>query len=574
LESLTSPSRREMPRPQGDPVVALLDGLPVENHELLVGRLTVDDPDGWAHSYPVNERYHGTGMASLIVHGELDKSELPMGTPLYVRPVMKPNPLSWKRPREECIPSETLKIDLIHRAVQRIVSGDSQQPAAGPSVRVINLSIGDLAQPFNRYLSAFARLLDMLAYKHKLLLVVSAGNQIDPIELGIDESNFDRLTPDQCQSTIWKAVRASERQRALLSPAESINSLTVGALHADSSVVSTSVGLDPCVNGSIPSPYSRLGPGFRRAIKPDLIVPGGRQFYRKSSAAGSHRVLLECVKTTKPPGHLVASPGHRPGDTSACYYSRGTSNAAALTSRSASLIYDSLLSLRNEPNGQLLDEGYFSVLIKTLLVHGARWGDSRNVLESALRDGSDERSFRSYVARYLGYGVPEFQRVIACTDQRATILGCGSLTDGAADLFRIPLPPSLNGNNVFRRLVVTLAWLAPINPRDQKYRKAQLWFQPAAVRQPLAVEDREGWWQDVQRGTVQHVVMEGEAATVFADGHRLTLKVNCRADAGKLEESVPYGLAVTLEIAEGVELPIYDEIRARLHAPVRITPSA
>jgi hypothetical protein len=31
----------------GQPVVALLDGLPVQNHPLLAGRLSVDDPDGW-----------------------------------------------------------------------------------------------------------------------------------------------------------------------------------------------------------------------------------------------------------------------------------------------------------------------------------------------------------------------------------------------------------------------------------------------------------------------------------------------------------------------------------------------
>lgn len=34
--------------PIGDPIVALLDGLPLENHVRLAGRLRVDDPDGYA----------------------------------------------------------------------------------------------------------------------------------------------------------------------------------------------------------------------------------------------------------------------------------------------------------------------------------------------------------------------------------------------------------------------------------------------------------------------------------------------------------------------------------------------
>ena len=50
---------------QGAPVVALLDGLPMQNHALLAGRLIVDDPDGWAAGYEAKDRVHGTAMASL-----------------------------------------------------------------------------------------------------------------------------------------------------------------------------------------------------------------------------------------------------------------------------------------------------------------------------------------------------------------------------------------------------------------------------------------------------------------------------------------------------------------------------
>lgn len=53
--------------PSGDPIVALLDGLPLENHDFLNGRLTVDDPDGWAAETPAADRHHGTNMASLLL---------------------------------------------------------------------------------------------------------------------------------------------------------------------------------------------------------------------------------------------------------------------------------------------------------------------------------------------------------------------------------------------------------------------------------------------------------------------------------------------------------------------------
>jgi hypothetical protein len=38
----------------------------------LAGRLIVDDPDGLDEVYPVARREHGTAMASLIIHGDLN----------------------------------------------------------------------------------------------------------------------------------------------------------------------------------------------------------------------------------------------------------------------------------------------------------------------------------------------------------------------------------------------------------------------------------------------------------------------------------------------------------------------
>src|SRR6185312_12682276 len=76
---------------QAQPVAALLDGLPIQNHVRLAGRLDVDDPEGLDAVYPVARREHGTEMASLIIHGDLNANESPLPRRLYVRPVMRPN---------------------------------------------------------------------------------------------------------------------------------------------------------------------------------------------------------------------------------------------------------------------------------------------------------------------------------------------------------------------------------------------------------------------------------------------------------------------------------------------------
>jgi hypothetical protein len=71
--------------------------------------------------------------------------------------------------------------------------------------------------------------------------------------------------------------------------------------------------------------------------------------------------------------------------------------------------------------------------------------------------------------------------------------------------------------------------------------------------------------QTVQRGTMQHEIFEGDDAVAFIDGATIRLKVNCRADAGRLDERVPYGLAVTLEAAQALRIPIYQEVAERIN---------
>jgi hypothetical protein len=65
---------------------------------------------------------------------------------------------------------------------------------------------------------------------------------------------------------------------------------------------------------------------------------------------------------------------------------------------------------------------------------------------------------------------------------------------------------------------------------------------------------------------VQHEIMEGNRAVAFVDGDNLEIQVNCRSDAGALEEAVPYALAATLEVAEDIGVDIYSEVAVRVHA--------
>jgi hypothetical protein len=564
--STETASPRSSSTPSGDAVIALLDGLPVENHPLLRGRVVVDDPDGWASTYPVNNRWHGTGMASLIVHGELDGQDAPQPRPIYVRPILKPNPYDWHQPAEECVPYNVLEVDLLHTAVRRMVAGHGGAVPAAPSVRIVNLSVCDRARPFLGAVSPMARLLDWLSWRYRVLFIVSAGNHAQDILLGIPRNRLSALSSDERQREIILALAADSRNRRLLAPAEGVNVLTVASVHDDLSTIDPRDRRCNPFASPLPSTFNAQGHGFRRSIKPDILMPGGRQLLTEKIVNQTPNAAMETLGSRRPPGHKLACPGAGANTV----YSRGTSNSAALASRHGGFLHDVLIRLRSEPNGQLLDDAHLPILLKALLVHGASWGDAIDPLRGVLLNQGNADRFNEFASRFLGYGRLDVSRTLACEPHRATVLGAASLRPEEAHIFRLPLPGGLAGVQAWKRLIITLTWFTPVNPQHRAYRCAHLWFNKP--EHSLRVVRQDCHFQATQRGTVQHEIFEGQDADAFSSGDTVVVQVNCREDASGLDEPVPYAIVMTLETAPELQVPIYEQIRAQLQVPVRIAP--
>ncbi len=553
-------------RTSGTPVVALLDGLPLANHPMLQGRVEIDDPDGWGGNYPVAERTHGTAMASLIALGDLGIAETPLARPIYSRPIMRPAGPNGQR--VERTPDERLLIDLVHVAVRRMFEAIDGRPASAPTVRVINLSVGDPHRAFGGELSPWARLLDWLQHKYNVLFIVSAGNR-EHGELLLDATpgSVSDMPLEQRSRLATHALCRDDMHRRILAPAESVNALTVGACHSDASTVPPVPGRFLLFAESGLAPYSGIGPGFRRAVKPDILLPGGRVLYREAFQSPAGQTRVQAIQALQPPGQLVAAPPTAQG---AALHTRGTSNAAALGTRWAARAHAVLETLR--ASYQTLDDRYDAVLIKALLAHGALIGDVRSQVLAARPDIDEWQAQRRLASRYCGLGVADVERALTCTAQRATLLGVGTLKNDKAMEFRVPYPQALHATVVKRKLTVTLAWMTPINPRHSKYRVARLWVDlPEGT---LRGDRAEGEWRQLRQGTIHHEVFEESRAAVIQEGTTLAVRVNCVADAGPLKESVQFALCVSLEVAEGVNLPIYEQVRERVASRIGVQPAA
>lgn len=555
------------------PIAAILDGVPNVQHQALKGRLLLDDPDNLSAQYQPGDRKHGTAMASLVVHGEMAGGQAdPLPRLVYVLPIMQPDPHSLNR--SEHVPDEVFFEDRIARAVRRMFEGEGAVPAQAPTICIINLSIGDPSRPFIHTPSPWARLLDWLSWKYRVLFCVSAGNYPEAINIALSGTDYLALADPEKVEHVLKCIQAQLSGRRILSPAEAINAITVGATHADSAGnYYQGQRTDLLPGASLFSPAARFGHGFRRSVKPEILFPGGRQLYR--TPVLDSQTVYQPDGGLAAPGQQVAWDSNQAGALSKTVHTRGTSNATALATRSAARIYEVLDALRGDHEDSI-PQGLISVLIKALLVHGAKQDDDAcAAITAALKTRDNSRQFKEVMSRYLGYGAVQIERVLACTEQRGTVLGCGEIRENEIHEYRLPLPPGLSSSQEWRRMVVTLAWFSPVNPGHRNFREAKLEMSPANNwgTLPLKLARQDGDHNQVLRGTVQHEVLEGtDQIAAFQDGDSILLHIACKKDAtARLDDAIPYGLAVTLEVAEGIQIPIYEQLRTRLQPQVAVS---
>ena len=550
------------------PIAALLDGIPVQNHALLAGRLDVDDPDGIENTSVVAGRAHGTAMASLILHGDRNLNEPPLSRRLHVRPILTDQ---GNGPREEPL-RDRLFVDLIYRAVRRMKEGEEGGEPTAPNVFLVNLSVCDERRPFAGVVSPLAKLLDYLADRYGILFLVSAGNIEDNLSVGgfSTWTDFEAAEANERETATLRALGANKARRTLLSPAEALNVVTVGALHRDAAGPPQGAhAINPYESEELPNVSSALGLGYRKVVKPDILMPGGLEYVMLQAGGGGG--TLTVVPRKKGHGLKAAAPPVPGGALDGENLSAGTSSSTATATRAGHRIFDALMDRDGGSRHADMDRGCYAVVVKALLLHRAEWGERAGLLDTLYgpRGQGKHVARRDNIARLLGYGFPNIEEAIACAANRATLVGFGSIRPRQAAVHAIPLPPSLERVPEPRAITVTLAWFSPVNPRHRAYRQAKLEVDAVTKLDMSAGVNRSpGQPSDksTPRGTVFHTRYEGDQVVQFIDDGHIRLRVSCREPAGALDRDIRYGMAVTIEA--GAHIPVYREVSVRLAVPV------
>jgi hypothetical protein len=477
----------------------------------------------------------------VLIWGDLSGGGLPAARPILVRPIIAP--AAATNPPVEEFPPGLLAPDLMWRVFRELFEGVGDQPPVGSSVVIINLSIGDPAMPFDVLPSAWARAVDWLSFHYGVLVVVSAGNHRTLPVKGMSGAALAALAGEDRRGAVRAAMAEDAGSRRLLSPAESLNALTIGAIHQDAAGdVAAGYRFDPGDGSPMIHPLSALGRGQRRAVKPDLVTSGGRSYL--TTGPGQDTTVLSPAPSPVGPGVRVAAASTgRP--TNGLGFVTGTSPAAALVSRRGAELHDLLSSLEGWP--ALTERRQRAVAIKALLAHGAVWPDL--LADPIAAD------------RVWGYG----------TLERDLLLG--QLRADQEQRMVIPLPAGLQQVGT-KRVTATMAWLSPINSVHRQYRSAKLSFAkplglvPVQDLKPQTVDGRAS-----QRGTLQQQSYETRRASTAGRGAPLSLDVKCAERAGGLlGADVDYAVAVSLWVAPELGIDVYQQVREELRASIRVQP--
>lgn len=558
-DPVDSPIGDAAERALGEPILALLDGVPVSAHRRLAAHIDLDDPFDLEPGAVVASRAHGTAMASLVVHGDLNRPESPLPRQIHIIPVMGDG---------DRFPHDRLVVDLIYLAVMRLRE-------QRPGIVIVNLSLGNRYRPFHNQLSPWARLLDRLAYRLGLLFIVSAGNQVNDFGIAAYATSRDYEDADgQSRATsMVTALHGIMGERRLLSPAETVNGVSVGGCNDDSvSPADRALAralIDPFPDHRMANPSSSLGPGFARSVKPDILMPGAREHMR--FVRNHAHIDVVPAAASRGAGLKVAAPPLA-GRENLDGYTNGTSAAAALASRTCHRIHDALEAAYGEEFLRL-SPLQRAVLLKALLIHPAEWPCETAALIKATvgpwgqgQAGKQKDNIR----RFIGFGCVNADDTVACAGDRATFFAVGQLAANRIVTIDVPVPLTIGGKAKPHNLTATVAWFSPVAPGRKSYRSCRLKILKPAELEALAVSGHS-WQPDenqTNRGTVYSRRWSGENAPVVTPNMTIPLIVQRDPDQGApVDEAIPFGLAVTISMSG--EVALYDEARARAAPPVR-----
>lgn len=429
-----------------EPVVAVLDSGVLPAHPLLRGWVVEDVDFDSGENTAIDQHGHGTQVAGLVVYGDVARC---IETGSWTPEVLIANAKVLRRHPQDSrwaiFPENHRPEALVERAIRHFhkVRG----------CRVFNLSIGSFHDVYSGGRQfGWAEVLDQLARELDVVIVVSAGNNLEP---AIPDGPTTR---EEFQAAVRDSLLSSAASR-LCNPATSAIAVVVGSI-ARSDRPRTPGALAGAPAGA-PAPFSRVGPGYeskatQRAVKPEFVAYGGN-FAIHTFAGGPPSWMDRDINLGEPTTRFNTD-GGRPLTAVS-----GTSFAAPHVSNAAAWA----LEAASEALGSASGNAARAVLGVSAATPpcGEDW----------LLDPERKETWARL--RLVGYGVVDAGRVRASLANDACLIASDNLEEDCWHVYAVPVPPAFLAGRGNRGIAIALAFDPPVRSSRREYLSRTMWLE-------------------------------------------------------------------------------------------------
>jgi Subtilase family len=424
------------PRPPEDgPRVCVLDSGIAPFHPLLANNIGGYEAILTSTSSGVDENGHGTMVAGIAVFGDV-REGYQAGQFESDVTVFSARVLNERNEFDD----ERLIVTQMEQAIAKF-------KAVPYACRVFNISIC-MPEPWfrnNRRQSLWAECLDHLARKHKVLIVVSAGNH------GMGEARNTRQSEEVLHE--YPNYLFQDDECGLAEPATAAIAVTVGGVAMDErpSVANSSEDLlrRPVASLGQPYPGTRVGPPAEvwSSIKPEFVASAGNGLF----TGESNRRLIQSDD-----GSLaVMSFAHDWATGGSLFrFENGTSYAAPRVSRLAALVWHRLR--------ETFEEEVDPNTVRAVLATAASQPQQTVDLIQPLYEVKGVR-------RVCGYGVIDEDFALNTGDCRVTFVAQGQIGIDSVLIYSLPITDEFRNAVGRKRIIVGLAYDPPVRRRRAEY---------------------------------------------------------------------------------------------------------